>query len=192
VNRPHSASLILFGLAVLVAASSHHGMTLILACLGLCLVALIAAASHLRLLLRRSRWLLMTMLILFGWLTPGTPLPGLPGASQEGLLLGAESLARLLIALSAVALILKALSPAELVAGIRSLLAPLVIFGIPRDRIAVRLALTLEEVEASRKGLDDEQRKVVATLALPAAVYGATDFLLGALAGALLLVAWLA
>jgi len=192
VKRPHSASLILLGLAVLVAASSRDGMVLFLACLGLGLTALIAAVSHLRLLVRRSRWLLLTMLLMFGWLTPGTPLPLIPGASQEGLLLGAESLARLLIALSAVALILKALSPAELVAGMRSLLAPLALLGISRDRIVVRLALTLEEVEAARKGPDDGQSGVAATLTLPAEVFGATDFFLGILSGSLLLGAWLA
>jgi energy-coupling factor transport system permease protein len=191
VKRPHSASLILIGFAVLVAASSRDGMTLFLACLGLSLLALIAAISHLRLLLRRSRWLVLTMVVMFGWLTPGTPLPPISGASQEGLLLGAESLARLFIALATVALILKALSPAELVAGMRSLLAPVVLLGISRDRIAVRLALTLEEVEASRKVPDDEQGTVAATLILPAAVFGTTDFLLGILASTLLLVAWL-
>lgn len=191
MKRPHSASLILIGLAVLVASSSRDGTTLFLACLGLSLVALIAATSHLRLLLRRSRWLLLTMVVMFGWLTPGTPLPLIPGASQEGLLLGAESLARLFIALSTVALILKALSPAQLVAGMRSLLAPLTLLGISRDRIAVRLALTLEEVEAARKGPDHGQGVVVVTLTLPAAIFGTTDFLLSILAGSLLLVAWL-
>ncbi|MDP1614004.1 MAG: CbiQ family ECF transporter T component [Sulfuritalea sp.] len=190
MKRPNSASLILLGLAALVAASSREGPTLFLACLGLGLVALIAATSHLRLLLRRSRWLLLTMLVMFGWLTPGTPQPLAPGASQEGLLLGAESLARLFIALSAVALILKALSPAELVAGMRSLLAPLALLGISRDRIAVRLALTLEEVEAAGN-TDDAHGGVAATLTLPAPVYGAADILLGVLAGGLLLGAWL-
>lgn len=190
MKRPNSASLILLGLAALVAASSREGPTLFLACLGLGLAALIAATSHLRLLLRRSRWLLLTMLVMFGWLTPGTPQPLVPGASQEGLLLGAESLARLFIALSAVALILKALSPAELVAGMRSLLAPLPLLGISRDRIAVRLALTLEEVEAAGN-TDDAHGGVAATMTLPAPVYGAADILLGVLAGGLLLGAWL-
>ena len=127
VKRPHPASLILLGLAALIAASSREGMALVPGGLGLTLAAVIFAASHLRLLLRRSRWLLLTMLVMFGWLTPGTPLANIPGASQEGLLLAAENLARLLIALSTVALILKALPPPELVAGMRSMLAPLVL-----------------------------------------------------------------
>ena len=190
-KRPHPASLILLGFAALFAASSRDGMDLFLSGLGLALVALVAATSHLRLLVRRSRWLLLTMLVMFGWLTPGTPLPGIPGASQEGLLLAAENLARLIIALSTVALILRVLAPPELVAGIRSLLAPLALLGISRDRIAVRLALTLNEVESSRSGQSGDSGGVAATLTLPAAAPGAADIVLGGLAGALLVLAWL-
>lgn len=166
-------------------------MALFLAGLGFSLAALVVATSHSRLLLRRSRWLLLTMLVMFGWLTPGTPLPVIPGASREGLLLAAENIARLLIALSVVALILKTLSASELVAGLRSLLAPLAVLKISRDRIAVRLALTLNEVEASRNSESSEAGLVATTLALPASALGATDCLLGVLAGALALAAWL-
>ena len=191
MKHPHPATLILLGLAVLLAASSRDGVPLYLACLGLMLLALLAARLHLSLLVRRSRWLLLTMLVMFGWLTPGTPLPGIPAATQEGFLLAAENLARLLVAIPIVALILKALSPAELVAGVRSLLAPLALLRISRDRIAVRLALTLEEVEASRSNPDGEFEAVPAPLSLPAAALGATDSVLVVLAGTLLLVAWL-
>ena len=192
MKRPHPASLILLGLAVLVAASCREGTTLFLGGLGLALVTLAVAKSHFGLLVRRSRWLLLTMLVMFGWLTPGTPLPGIPGASQEGLLLAADNLARLVIALSTVALILRALPPPELVAGMRSFFAPLALLHISRDRIAVRLALTLNEVEVSRNGLGSEPKRVANTLMLPASCFGATDFVLGALAGALMLAAWLA
>ena len=131
------------------------------------------------------------MLVMFGWLTPGTPLLNIPGASQEGLLLAGDNVARLLIALSIVALILKALSPSELVAGMRSLLAPLALLKISRNRIAVRLALTLNEVETSRIGESSEQGRMASTLTLPASVFGMADVILGLLAGALVLGAWL-
>jgi len=192
VKRPHPASLILLGLAALLAVSSRNGMALLFGTLGLALMALIVATSHIRLLLRRSRWLLITMLVMFGWLTPGTPLTNIPGASQEGLLLAADNLARLLIALSIVALLLKALPAPEMVAGMRSLLAPLALLGISRDRVAVRLALTLNEVEASRNGEAREPRRTESTLLLPACGVGVADSMLGALTGALLLGAWLA
>lgn len=191
MKRPHPASLILLGLAVLAAASSRDGMALYLVSLVLALAALFVAGAHLRLLLRRSRWLLLTMLIMFGWLTPGTPLPNLPGASQEGLLLAADNIARLIVALSIVALILKVLPPPELVAGMRSLLAPLAFLGIPRDRIAVRLALTLNEVEASRNGATGKSQ-MARMLTLPATVPGMADVAIGILVGAVVLVTWLA
>ena len=190
-NRPHPASLILLGVAVLLAASLRAGADLFVGGAALTLVALIAATSHLRLLFRRSRWLLLTMLILFGWLTPGTPLPNIPGASQEGLLLAADNIARLLIALSTVALILKALSPPQLVAGIRSLLTPLALLRISRDRIAVRLALTLNEVEDSRRGEYSEPGGMADSLSIPAFAVGVADLVIGTLAGALVLAAWL-
>lgn len=191
MKHPYSASSILLGLAAILAATSREASQLLLASLILILAAVITARHHFGLLVRRSRWLLLTLLILFGWLTPGTPLPGIPGASQEGLLLAAENLGRLLVTLSVVAMLLTALTPAELVAGLRSLLAPLRLLGISRDRIAVRLALTLEEVEAARQGRREDAEGMAATLWLPAARYGIADFLLIGLAGALLLVAWL-
>jgi energy-coupling factor transporter transmembrane protein EcfT len=172
---------------VLLAVASRDGASLYFACLALALAALILAASDLHLLVRRSRWLLLTVLVMFGWLTPGTPLAGLPGATQEGLLLAADYIARLLIALATLALLLKALTPAELVAGLRSLLTVFALPGSSRDRIAVRLALTLQEVEASRTGQRGEAAGMASRLALPAFGFGATDYVLGALSGALVL-----
>lgn len=179
----------MLGLAAILAASSREGMVLLAASLALTLTALITSRQHFGLLVRRSRWLLLTLLILFGWLTPGTPMPGMPGASHEGLLLAAENLARLLIALSVVAMLLTALSPVELVAGLRSLLRPLNLLGVSRDRIAVRLALTLEEVEAVRRGRRDEPANLAVTLVLPTTKFGTTDILLNGLAFVLLLMA---
>lgn len=158
-----------------------------LGCSGLVLVALIAADSDLRLLVRRSRWLILTMLVMFGWLTPGTPLPGIPGASQEGLQLAADNLARFLVALSTLAMLLKALDTPEMVAGLRSLLAPLALLGFSRDRIAVRLALTLQEVEASRNGKGREPEAMTDRIILPAFMLGAVDLVLGGLSSAIVL-----
>jgi energy-coupling factor transport system permease protein len=191
VNHLHPLSLILLGLAGLVAVSSRDGIGLFLGCLCLVTGALLAANFHLLILIRRSRWLLLTMLLMFGWGTPGTPLSSIPGATQEGLLLAAQSIARLMTALSTVALILKALSPPELVAGMRSLLAPLALVKVSRDRVAVRLALTLNEVETSRRGDNSQLERIETTLTLPESVFGAADCALGALAVALVIGVWL-
>lgn len=187
MTRPHPVSLILLWLALLVAAAARSGLLLALVCLGLVMLALVSAPLHLRRLLHRSRWLLLTLFILFAWMTPGTPLAWLPGVSVEGLQLAADSVARLVLALVALALVLRALSPIELVTGIRALLAPLSLFGLPRDRIAVRLALTLEEVEQAR-GAASMTGDV---LYLPQTAFGAIDVLLGLAAVALVMTVWL-
>lgn len=192
MNHPHPASQLLLGLSVLLAASSRQGTELSLAFLLLAVAAIIAARVHLFLLVRRSRWLLLAMLVLFGWMTPGTPLPGLPGATREGLQLAADNLERFLIALAVVALILKVLPPVRLVAGLRSLLAPLALLNLSRDRIAVRLALTMQEVESSRNGDEVNQPAAGRVLLLPSQTRNATDWLLGLASVALLLFAWLA
>lgn len=156
------------------------------------MLALLAARQHFVALVRRSRWLLVTIVILFGWLTPGTPLATLPGASEEGLQLAAKNLAALLMAISVVAGLLTVLSPAQLVAGLRSLFAPLRLFHLSPDRIAVRLALTLEEVEASRQGSGSAARGTASMLTLPAASWGPVDGLLACASGALFVLVWFA
>ncbi len=168
--RLHPASLIFLWLALLFLASTLTGAGLTLVCVLLLLGALFAAATHLQKLLRRSRWLLLMLVVLFGWMTPGTPVAQLPGASLEGLQLGAEQLGRLILALAALAIVLRVLSPVELVAGMRTLLRPLEFVGLPRDRIAVRVALTLEAVENAAGGMAS-----TAVLRLPQQAFGLAD-----------------
>jgi energy-coupling factor transport system permease protein len=176
---------------MLLAAASRDGIALFLGCSGLALAALIVAPSDLNLLVRRSRWLLLTMLVMFGWLTPGTPLPPVPGATREGLFLAADYIARLLVALATLALLLKCLDPSRLVVGMRALLAPIELLGFSRDRVAVRLALTLQEVEAARNGGGGEPANPASSLVLPAHAAGATDLVLGAVSSGLVLAALL-
>lgn len=194
VTRPHPASLILLWLALLAAVATRNGPLLLLTCLLLTLCALFRAATHLRRLLRRSRWLLLTLCIVFIWMTPGIPLPFIPGASSEGLYLAVEHSARLLLALASLALILQALTPVQLVAGMHSLLTPWRWLGISPDRMAVRLMLTLEEVEAARD-IDAQAGKAESVpadiLRLPQANAGISDVVLGLASFALLMTIWL-
>lgn len=189
----HPASLIVLWLAFLFAAAAITGDALFL-CFAITLaVTLLFAGVHLRLLVRRSRWLLLTMLLLFGWMTPGTPVALVPGASLEGLQLAAEHGTRLLLALCALALMLRLLSPVQLVTGIRTLLAPFAPIGMLRDRVAVRLALTLEEVERSiGNGGNDDAFPLNPMLHLPATSCGRADVGLGLVSTALIgLAVWL-
>lgn len=191
MNSLHPASLILLGFAFLLAASTRSGALLLLLCLVVSCLALVLARRHFAAILRRSRWLLLTMLALFGWMTLGTPVPGLPGATREGLLLATDNMARLLIAIAVVALLLDRLSPSALVCGLRSLLAPLGPLGEFRDRLSVRLMLTLQAVDSARSGAG-ENAPSVAGLALPVAGKGPADYLAAIASLALLACAVLA
>lgn len=171
----HPASLILLGFAFLLAASTRAGAVLLMLAAGSCTCALGVARERFQVILRRSRWLLLTMLILFGWMTPGMPVPGVPFATQEGLVLAAESIARLLIAIATVAYLLSTLTPPALVSGLRTLLGPLLPLGGFRDRLAVRMMLTLEEVESVRRR-GDERATAAGSLSLPAAGHGPADY----------------
>ncbi len=172
----HPASLILLGFAFLLAASTRGGTLLLLLCIAVTGLALLLARRQFAGILRRSRWLLLTMLVLFGWMTLGAPVPWLPGATREGLLLATDYIARLLIAIAVIALLVSHLAAPALVAGLRSLLAPLAPLGDFRDRLAVRLMLTLQEVDAARSSASAAVAPV-ASLELPTAGRGPADYL---------------
>lgn len=187
----HPASLILLGFAFLLAASTRSGTALLAIGLTTGVAAMMFARPHFSLILRRSRWLLLTMLVLFGWMTPGTPASGLPAATQEGLMLAAEAIARLLIAIATVAFLLVALAPPALVTGLRSLLVPFARLGDFRDRLAVRLMLTLQEVEATRAD-GSEVPVAAAFLSLPVIQRGPMDHFAAIGSAGLLMLAALA
>jgi energy-coupling factor transport system permease protein len=117
------------------------------------LVARYAAGDALRL-IRRARWLLITMAVLFVFATPGERLPGPAGAAGltvDGFAIAAEHVLRLLLLLTTLAWLLRALRHDGLIAGLHRLLQPL---GRRRDRIVVRLLLALEHVEDEKLARD--------------------------------------
>lgn len=143
-------------------------------------------------LLKRARWLLLAIAVLFVAATPGERLPGALGAagvSVEGLQLAGEHLLRLALLLSTLASLLRLLGRDGLLGGLHCLLAPL---GILRERIVVRLMLTLDYVEDERKAarwrdwLADVPETAGSSLHLAVAPLRAMDRLLigGVLAGA--------
>lgn len=127
--------------------------------LGCALFSCVLARSRLLRLLRRTRFLLLAIFVLFAWFTPGEAiLAAWPRISptHEGLRLAAEHLARLFTVLSSVAMLLERLPPERLVGGLRALCRPLGWVGLPADRASVRLLLVLRYVEFSTEdGLGD-------------------------------------
>jgi len=100
-------------------------------------------------LVRRTRVLLIALLLLYALTTPGAPLfASWNMPTQEGLLAGALQAWRLLLMITALALLLLRLSREQLLVGIYGLLAPFKPLGLPLERIAARLWLTLQYAES--------------------------------------------
>lgn len=104
-------------------------------------------------LMRRARWLLLLMVITYGYSLPGDALftglmPYTP--TREGMWQGlgqAWRLALLLLMLDAMVL---RMPISDLLTGIHSLMRPFTLFGVDRERVSVRLALTMEAMEQPR------------------------------------------
>lgn len=103
-------------------------------------------------LLRRTRWIMLSLLLIYAWSTPGQPLWQQLGAfspTHEGMADGLLQLLRLLAALGGLAILLDRLHRQQLISGLYTLFVPLRLFGLSRERAAVRLALTLHYAEVA-------------------------------------------
>ena len=99
-------------------------------------------------LMRRTRWFMISLWLIYAYSTPGQALfDSSFSPTREGLVSGGLQLVRLLVALAALAMLLDRLHRQQLMAGIYALLAPLQCVGMSRERLAVRLALTLHYAE---------------------------------------------
>ncbi len=109
-------------------------------------------ATHFAILLRRTRWIMFSLLLIYAYATPGVavwaPLAQF-SPTHEGLADGLIQLFRLAFALGGLAILLGLLSQAQLIGGLYALAYPLRYLGLSRERIAVRLALTLEYAESA-------------------------------------------
>ncbi|MFN2337915.1 MAG: hypothetical protein ABR544_02965 [Gammaproteobacteria bacterium] len=98
---------------------------------------------------RRIRWLLLSILVLYGWWTPGDPLWdgfGDHGPSLEGLRQGGARVGVLLAIVAAVHWVMSVTERDALLAAVMAFTAPLRWLGINHERLAVRILLTLEVV----------------------------------------------
>lgn len=184
-----------------------QGMTpgVLLTAAGLILLCALAVSGHkLVQLARRTRWIMLSLLVIYGYSTPGQPLSdafGMFGPSREGLSDGVLQLARLLAALAGLAILLDRLHRQKLIAGLYALCAPMQWLGMSRERIAVRLALTLHYAEVAmlrgRRGWQDTlgslfepHGETARQMELPLHRFAAADALLLVVALLMLWLAW--
>ncbi len=137
--------------------------------------------------LRRVRWILLTLLLIYIFSTPGEYIAQWPLAwlapTYEGIYSSLMQLARLCIMLAGLSLLLATTSRSYLIAGFYLLLRPLRHLGLQPQRFAARLWLTLHYVEqrpaqpghgnlferlASGLGNSDEQAPQYIEFSLPA------------------------
>ena len=96
----------------------------------------------------RTRWLLLSLLVIFPWGIAGQPLwDGAAAPTYEGVHEALTHLGRLLLVLLAVAAFLETMPLADLLAATHLLLKPLRRFGLDPERGVVRLMLVLRYVE---------------------------------------------
>lgn len=102
--------------------------------------------------LRRTRWLLLSLLAIYAYTLPGeslSPMLGSLSPSVDGLQHGALRIARMTLLLATLALLMTHVPRADLLLGVYRILRPLQLLGIDAERIAVRLWLTLHYAETA-------------------------------------------
>lgn len=170
----------------------------------LILILGIASLCHARAravrLLRRVRVLLLAIVVLFAWFTPGTRvIVDLPSLSPtlEGLMLAFEHVGRVVVVVLCVALLMASFSASRLVGALYALLRPFERFGLPAGTIAVRTLLVLELVEGRPAGgwrtwltPGDEVRDATPVL-MPVEPFRGRDWIILALGIALLASLWI-
>lgn len=149
ISSLHPAHRLGCWLLLVVAAQSLSGWTLVA---SFAIVPLLGHAAWKRWfrLLHRSRWLMLSLLLILAWGAAGEPLWNdvwLPSPTFEGLHDGLIQLGRLSLVLAGIAVLLATTTTPELMSGTHVLLSPLRAVGIDVDPFVVRLALALHYVD---------------------------------------------
>jgi energy-coupling factor transport system permease protein len=150
MNGLHPASLILIWLAFAFCVPWLRPVELSAIVFLFSLPLLLRHSVQYLKLLRRSRWLLISLILVYAFVTPGVAAVSVLGAcspSREGLLTGGLQALRLLSLLAALALLLATASRDRILAGLYFLLRPFALIGMDADRAAARIWLTLHYAE---------------------------------------------
>ena len=169
-GMPHPAAVILLWLFLAIALQALHAIALLCCGAILSAIALWLSASRLHTLLRRTRWVMLSLLLIYGYVTPGEALWAQAGSlspTQEGMLDGLLQLGRLAFALAGLSIVLGLLTQQQLIGGIYALASPLRHVGLSGERIAVRLALTLHYAETAMLDTASGWRNSVARMIEP-------------------------
>lgn len=146
----HPFVKILCFVLILLLTNTLRDQWLIALCAGLCLMAVWSNKRNFLRVVRRMRWLFISLLIIYAFTTPGEYIPELlayASPTYEGCVLGLLQITKLLIALASLSLLFASSSKQDLIAGLYMLLTPLKLFGLNVEHFSARLMLTLDYVE---------------------------------------------
>lgn len=161
---PHPAIQILIWMTLSISAQALAAPGLFAMTVVLFAVAAKLNSRQLYSLIRRTRWILFSLLLIYAYTTPGVAVItelGRYSPTLEGLSDGLLQLGRLLTMLSGLAILLSLLTEAQFISGIHALAYPLNWFGGSRERVAVRLALTLQYAEPTMRDTAADWRQAI-------------------------------
>ena len=104
----------------------------------------------------RTRWLMLVLVLGYGFSVPGESLWVVLGEwapSWPGLVLGTERAIRLMVLLLWLDVLVLSLPTEQMLSGLHALMTPLVTLGMDTRRIALRMALTLKAIESLERGV---------------------------------------
>ena len=143
---PHPVTQIAIWVCLTILVQTMQSIFLPILATTLGLIAYLTHPKRITTLLIRTKWILLSILVVYAFLTPGEEfwtITYVPSPTREGLFDGMMQLSRLLSVLAGLSILLTSLSQDRLVSGLYVFSYPLKILGVSRERIAVRLALTL-------------------------------------------------
>lgn len=121
-----------------------------LLCIFACMFAAKLQFKNFLRVVRRMRWLFISIFIIYAYGTPGEYVQHFPvnfAPTFEGFSLGLLQIAKLLIAVASLSILFATSSKEHLMAGLYMLLSPLSLIGLNVQRFTARLLLTLDYVE---------------------------------------------
>ncbi len=154
---PHPAVLILFLFGLVIKTQSFQSFELLMVMCLLIVLALILFPLRFIALIKRLRWIMLSLLLIYGYATPGNavwqasewPLLARFSPTLEGLITGLLQLERVITTLAALAILAGLLSRQQLMSGMYCLIYPLRYMGVPHEKLVMRLALTMQYAEVA-------------------------------------------
>lgn len=156
----HPAVQLYVWVCVTILAHAVKDVVLVSMAILLFILACTLNSSRFIKMLSRTRWILISILLIYAYATPGEPMweqLGVLSPGVTGLQEGAYQLFRLLVALASLSILLSRLPESQLLSGLYSVLLPLRIVGLSRERVAVRLALAVKYAEAHLQGKSENR-----------------------------------